>query len=162
MDVHAIKSAMDEAVQYYKDMSWGQMLITYELLPQRRLTVSSASPKLTPAKKACEQVVSNQGYKQGVDYDGIIFLYHTAQSGQLQNSGAKGQMNGDFIWASSKDITYGVFRHEIGHNLGHDHHGRNAYNYRTTRPYFPGVTDGFDMASFPFYQNNVTSFTITI
>ncbi len=155
MDVHAIKSAMDEVVQYYKDMSWGQMLITYDLLPQRSLTVSSSSPKLIQAKNACEKVISNQGYKKGVDYDGLIFLYHTAQSGELQNSGAKGQMNGYFIWTSSKDITYRVFRHEIGHNLGHDHHGRNMYNYRTTRPYFTGVTDGFDMASFPFYSTRI-------
>ena len=115
MDVNAIDSAMSEAAQYYLDMSWGKMEITYEILPQRKLDITSWKPKLYGVKRAVENAVANQGYVEGVDYDAIIFLYHPARRGDLKDStGAKGQTNGNFIWAGVDSISYKIFRHEIG------------------------------------------------
>lgn len=124
MDIDLIRSSMDEAVQYYKDMSWDKMTITYEILPQRALSVSSVNPRLYQAKSACDTLVSNQGYNPAA-YDGTIFFYQFAQTGDLiKGVGAKGQTNGNFIWLNPDHIASSVIRHEIGHNFGHDHHGR--------------------------------------
>ena len=147
---------MAETVQYFSDMSFGKMEITYEILDQTVLKVSSANPSYTWTKKQCENHLSGSGYRKGVDFDGIILIYPIPQSGNLKDSGGLGLINGDFIWISSDSLMYKVFRHEIGHNFGHDHHGRNTYWYRTTRPESSGVTDGFDMVSISMYRLSFT------
>ena len=143
---------MAQAVQYYSDMSFGKMEITYEILDQTVLKVSSASPTFIWTKKQCEKHLTSSGYRKGVDFDGVILIYPIPQGGDLKHSGGHGFTNGDFIWISTTSLLYKVFRHEIGHNFGHDHHGRNTYWYRTTRPGSSGVTDGFDMVSIFQYQ----------
>mmetsp|Transcript_15971 Transcript_15971/g.19504 ORF Transcript_15971/g.19504 Transcript_15971/m.19504 type:complete len:936 (-) Transcript_15971:113-2920(-) len=145
MDINAIDEMMAQCVQYYSDMSWGKMSLTYEVLEQKKISMTSEEPKLYGAKDKCVDRVTSQGYTEGVDYDGIIFIHHTAKSGVFASNGGKGIVNGGFIWVDYTQIDYKVLRHEIGHNFGHDHHGRNVYEYRNTRPYFPSTADGFDM-----------------
>lgn len=148
IDPQVIDAEMEKVVQYYKDMSWGKMIISYEILPQSKLSVASDEPRLYQAKNACEDLISDQGYQEGVDYDGIIFIYQFSKKGEFITSGATGQTNNNFIWVSADNaISHHVLRHEIGHNLGHEHHARSSYLYRTTRPNLPSVFDGFDMVS---------------
>ena len=65
--------------------------------------------------------------------------------------GGAAMLNDNFIWISYGGFSYKILRHEIGHNMKHDHHSRNNYLYRTTRPDL--VTDdvykadGLDMVS---------------
>jgi hypothetical protein len=53
-------------------------------------------------------------------------------------------ISGNFIW---QDLSsgYKVFRHEVGHNVGHHHHYANNYNWRLRK--VTSDLDGFDMMS---------------
>jgi hypothetical protein len=51
---------------------------------------------------------------------------------------------GNFVWQDLKAGFY-VYRHELGHNIGHPHHSINNYNWRLRG--VPFSSDGHDMMS---------------
>lgn len=80
-----------------------------------------------------------------VDFDGIMLVYHTSQSGPFSGGGGWAGVNGFFVWMSF-ETDFAVTRHEVGHNFGHPHHMSNSYGYRNSRPDLPSPPyDGFDM-----------------
>ena len=147
IDLNVINTEMEQVAQYYSDMSWGNMDVTYDILSQFTLNITSIDPRWPQVVHACKTHLSNNGYENTVDYDGIIFMNNLSQGGNFQYPGAKGSLNGFFIASDKSHITYKVLRHEIGHNLGHDHHKKSSYTYRDLRPVLPGISDGFDMVS---------------
>ncbi len=80
---------MTETIDYYRDMSWGKMEITYEILDQTVLKAKSTNPSLSWTKRQCENYIREIGYRLGRDYDGIIMIFPPAQSGDLARSGGK-------------------------------------------------------------------------
>ncbi len=122
MDLDIIDVAMAKAVEYYSDMSWGKMQISYDVLHQQKLDVSSVNPNLISSRKSCERLLLSQGYKKGENYDGVVLIHHLAKSGIFSNNGGLGLINFGFTWVSwmeqKLDQYYKIFRHEIGHNLG--------------------------------------------
>ncbi len=107
MDKEKLSGVMDKVVEYYSDMSWGKMKITYEFLPQ---TSIQATKRLNDAKSSVEIYVKEQGYEKEVDYDGIIFVFWESQS--TLDSDASGEVNGQFIWSKYRAATYKILRHE--------------------------------------------------
>lgn len=160
VDRDAIESAMADTLRYYREMSWNKMEITFEILNQTVLEVSEVQPTMIWSKKQTEKHLTNSGYQKNVDYDGIILIHPIPQSGDLARSGAVAVTNGDFIWMSDDALEYKIFRHEIGHNFGHDHHGRNTYGYRNTRPLPTGMTDGFDLVRDTKIDSNFTYYCV--
>ena len=143
------QSVFSDNNQYYKDMSWNKMDVTYEFLSQSVLNVSKASPSFSDTDTAARDALTSLGKVQGVDYDGICLIYNVADSGPFSGYGGWASVNGDFMW-NSYQLGINVLRHEIGHNFGHPHHRSNSYTYRETRPSMTeGVApyDGWDMMS---------------
>eukprot|EP00814_Leptocylindrus_danicus_P017567 CAMPEP_0116016306 /NCGR_PEP_ID=MMETSP0321-20121206/7398_1 /TAXON_ID=163516 /ORGANISM="Leptocylindrus danicus var. danicus, Strain B650" /LENGTH=172 /DNA_ID=CAMNT_0003486331 /DNA_START=99 /DNA_END=615 /DNA_ORIENTATION=+ len=151
-------TALDQTIQYYSDMSWGSMQISYDILPQQILSgsiSSTSNPGLVNTASAARASFP-VGYQAGVDYDGIMLVYFQPSTGQLSTlpGGAHADINSDFVWLSYETgVNYKTMRQEVGHNFGHAHHGSNSYEYRLTRPNLPssaagvGVLDGFDFMS---------------
>mmetsp|Transcript_18375 Transcript_18375/g.22495 ORF Transcript_18375/g.22495 Transcript_18375/m.22495 type:complete len:983 (-) Transcript_18375:152-3100(-) len=138
-----INNIMDKTADYYSDMSFGKLSLTYEVLNQNKI---QSTKNIYEAQRLVKSYIDSKGYVKNVDYDGIIFLFWESSSA-LDWGGAKGQINGHFIWISYADLSYKVVRHEIGHNFGHDHHLRRHYSYRQTRPDLGYYADGLDMLS---------------
>lgn len=99
---------MNKVVEYYDEMSWGAMKMTYEVLPQ---TSIMATKKIFQAKWHVEKHVKDEGYVEEVDYDGIIFVFWKSSSA-LNWAGGAGMMNNNFIWVSYSSYTWKVIRHE--------------------------------------------------
>ena len=99
---------MNKVVEYYDEMSWGAMKMTYEVLPQASIM---ATKKIFQAKWHVEKHVKDEGYVEEVDYDGIIFVFWESSSA-LNWSGGAGMLNNDFIWVSYSSFTWKVIRHE--------------------------------------------------
>lgn len=84
-----------------------------------------------------------------------VFISHvinlTLRFVRLDWDGGAAMVNDNFIWISYNAFTFKILRHEIGHNMKHDHHSRNNYLYRTTRPDLVTdnvyKSDGLDMVS---------------
>lgn len=89
--------------------------------------------------------VVSSGVEGDGSFDGVILNYNEAQNPPLNGGGGWGRINGPFIWMGN-DLKYFVFRHEIGHNLGHPHH-RSMLGYRKNPTCECGYYDGFDMMS---------------
>jgi len=167
MDLAKIMTALDQTIQYYSDMSWGSMQITYDILPQQILSgsiSSTSNPGLVNTGSAARQLVASQGYQSGVDYDGILLVYFQPSTGELSTlpGGAHAEINSDFVWLSYETgVNYKTMRQEVGHNFGHAHHGSNSYEYRLTRPNIPStVLDGFDFMSGGNEQFEVADFAV--
>ena len=113
MDPNQIEGIMEIVQQYYVDMSWGKMNLTWQMLPQQVLTgQTAAAPDFTPTADAARAIVSAQ-YTKGVDYDGIALVYFTATSGPFSGGGGWASVNGDFMWMSY-EMGFSVTRHEVG------------------------------------------------
>lgn len=147
MDMSNTESVMERNLNYYRDMSWNKMDVTYNILAQQQLSVSSVNPSWSDTEAAARALIESQGYIEGVDFDGIILIYYVAQNGPFSGHGGWGNVNGPFTWMSF-DTDFAVTRHEIGHNFGHPHHMSNSFGYRDSRPDVPPPPyDGFDMMS---------------
>ena len=150
MDMENISTMLDMTVQNFASQSFGKLDLTYELLPQTELPVSSTN-SLTQAMRYSETIIKNMtDYDKGTDYDGIMVVYHPlGGSGDLCCRAGKAFVGGSFMVVSYTDIDtmYRLTRHEVGHNFGHLHHPHNHYNYRDSRPYPANMMDGFDFMS---------------
>ena len=151
MDLNQISTILQQNTDYYMDMSFNKMVITYDIKPQQVLTgVSSTNADFGNTEDEALNIVQNTyNYVKGIDYDGIMLIYFPAQSGTPFQSGGWGTVNSDItITWMSYDLDFSVTRHEVGHNIGHPHHERNSYKYRFTRPQLTeGEYDMFDMMS---------------
>ena len=89
----------EENQAYYIDMSWGKMTngVTWKLLPQEMFDISSISPNFHDTDSRAREILSQKGFKKGVDYDGICLTYYTSQSGPFSGSGGWGSVNGEQI-----------------------------------------------------------------
>ncbi len=101
VDESQIEDTYDDNKQIYKDMSWNEMKVSYEILPQQKIGVSKTKPDMNDVKEKTRQIVQDSGYVEGVDYDGISVTYWKANDGNLANGGGWGSVNGLFTW-----ITY--------------------------------------------------------
>ena len=113
MDPNQIEGIMEIVQQYYVDMSWGKMNLTWGMMPQQVLTgQTAAAPDFNPTAEAARAIVSAQ-YTKGVDYDGIALVYFSANSGPFSGGGGWAGVNGDFMWMSY-EMGFAVTRHEVG------------------------------------------------
>ena len=149
MDLGVIQEGMNEAKNYYSAMSWGKFGISYEILNQYLLSISSQKPNMYVLKDEVMSYVKSRNKS----YDGVIVIYHTPNDGPLRNS-IYGTTNEDpgFIWLKYNTVDLGSIRHEMGHNFGHYHHVVNTYDYRETNKYTWNPMDHFDMVSFLIKQ----------
>jgi len=117
-----IQDIYNQNKQYYDDMSWGKMDVTFQVLPQTVFTISSASPTFDATYDAAKAIVDSLGYVEDEDFNGINLVYFTAKTGVFSGAGGWAEVNGRFMWMSY-ELALDVTRHEIGHNFGHPHHG---------------------------------------
>ena len=144
MDNGVIEKGMNDAKDYYSAMSWGSFQISYDILAQYQLPISSASPNINAVKDAAMSYANSQNK----NYDGVIVIYHEPDGGPLKNS-IYGTTNAGpgFIWLKYNAVNVGSLRHEMGHNFGHYHHVVNSYNYRESGIYTWNPMEQFDMVS---------------
>ena len=164
MDPNQLEGIMQQNQDYYLDMSWDKMDVTFEIMPQTLFPVSSDGPSFGDTSDAARTIVTDAGLVEDVDYNGIALIYFVAQSGPFAGGGGWASVNGDFMWMSYQ-IGLAVTRHEgkltmtnlirfnlkfshltsllslivflhytVGHNFGHPHHLSISYTYRDTRP----------------------------
>lgn len=83
--------------QYYIDMSWGKMTngVTFEQLDQQKLSVSSEKPDFDEVYDEAQKIVDDMGYKEFIDYNGIVIMYFVSQSGPF--SGYAGKLKVHFL-----------------------------------------------------------------
>jgi len=143
MDLSTIEDIMDKNYDYYEEMSFDSIQVTYQILDQTKFSISSENPDFGDTEAAARAFLDTTDYS----YDGIILVYHTAQDGPFQGGGGWGNVNAyevPFTWMSYR-LDFSVTRHEIGHNFGHPHH-ISMRGYRECRGEC-GLYDGFDMMS---------------
>jgi len=146
MDINSINNSMQMAVDNYSSQSWNKLDLSFEVVPQTEHILSSAD-SVGHIRWGVKDILSKLGYTKDVDYDGIIVIYNTlGGDGDFCCSGGKAYLGGSLATVSY-DPSWGIIRHEIGHNFGHEHHMHNHYKYRDSRPNRPALTDGFDMMS---------------
>jgi len=164
MDAQSINPTLEQVKLYYEQMSFGLFELDWTILDQAVLPVASTNPSFDETENSARSLLNSKGFVDGTDFDGIMLLYFTSQSGPFSGAGGWGGVNENFLWmsynsADSSPIDYYVTRHEVGHNFGHPHHHSNKYWYREYRPYNPedvggdanlanNYYDGFDMMSY--------------
>jgi hypothetical protein len=144
MDKGGIEKAMNDVTDYFSAMSWGSFKISYDILDQYMLPMSSQSPNMYAVKNEAISYANGQNK----NYDGVIVIYDTPDGGALKSS-IYGTTNEDpaFIWLKHSAVDLGAIRHEMGHNFGHYHHVVNSYEYRETGNYEWNYMEHFDMVS---------------
>ena len=97
MDPARVVSPFEKNQPYYIDMSWGKMTdgVTWKLLQQEMFDISSVSPDFGNTASSTRNILSQKGFREGVDYDGICLTYYTAQSGPFSGAGGWGNVNGE-------------------------------------------------------------------
>ncbi len=98
VDPAQIEATYSANRQYYKDMSWNKMDVTYEILPQAAIGISKANPGMGNVQDETKLKVAEAGKVEGVDFDGISVAYWKADNGNLANGGGWGSVNGLFTW----------------------------------------------------------------
>ena len=100
MDPAKVVSSFEINKPYYIDMSWGKMPngVTWQVLPQELLPVSSVSPTFGDTKDATKDILLNKGFIEEVDYDAICLMYFKAQSGPFDGGGGWASVNGTCIF----------------------------------------------------------------
>ena len=111
MDPNQLEDIMQQNQDYYADMSWNAMDVSFEIMPQTLFPVSSESPDFGETSDAARTIVDEAGYVDDVDYNGIVLIYFVAQSGPFSFGGGWATVNGDFIWMSYQ-LGLAVTRHE--------------------------------------------------
>jgi len=77
MDLSQIEGIMDENNQYYDNMSYGNIDVTYEILNQVQFTVSKASPDFDDTATATFEMLESLGYtKDSGQFDGVMLIYN--------------------------------------------------------------------------------------
>ena len=89
MDPSQITSIMDENNDYYQDMSWGKVSVTYSILDQFQVDVSDVSPGFDDTREATRNRVASLGYVDGEDYDGLVFMHSIPQNPPLGGGGKR-------------------------------------------------------------------------
>jgi hypothetical protein len=146
-NISRISAVMEKSKIYYNEMSWNRHEISWEFLDQIQLVnISRLSPTLNDVSIAAQQHIAALGKQYPVTHTGIIISYNVAIKGDMNFSGGWGVINGNVTWISMPP-SYGVMRHEIGHNYGHPHHGANTYDWRIERGSSTKTYDGWDMMS---------------
>ena len=67
MDPDQIRLIFEENNQYYKDMSWNKVDVTYEVLPQTIFTISKAMPFFDETDDAARAILDTMGKVEGRD-----------------------------------------------------------------------------------------------
>ena len=63
IDLNVISTEMEQVAQYYSDMSWGNMNVTYDILSQFTLNITSIDPRWPQVVHACKTHLSNKSKK---------------------------------------------------------------------------------------------------
>ena len=111
IDSNQIEGIMQQSQDYYKDMSWGTMDVTFEIMAQTHFSVSSDSPDFDNTYEAARTINADAGYVEDVDYNAIGLVYFPSQNGPFSGGGGWGSVNGNFMW-NSYPTDYAVTRHE--------------------------------------------------
>jgi len=131
MNPTKIENMFETVTQHYTDMSWGAFDLSIEILPQTQLLESSMqNPDMSVVNRETKSIITDTYSKvSGTDYDGVVTIYWKAHNGNLSNGGGWGSVNGVNMWmtyyANTAGLNFAVTRHEVGHNFGHPHHGKN-------------------------------------
>jgi hypothetical protein len=113
MNTEITRSEVQKAIDNHSSQSWGKLKITFEIVPQMEHILASPDV-LGHARWGAEHILSNMGYSKGVDYDGIILVYHPlGGSGDYCCSGGKAFLGGMF-GAVSYMSSWQILRHEMG------------------------------------------------
>lgn len=140
-DMVGIDATMEEVSKYYRDMSWGRFNLSWTVLEPIILhSVTKANATLNPTKNvALEHIKTKLNLRSRADFTGVVLLHSRSDTGHMRWGEGFAHVNGNFVW-TNLPARFGVIRHEIGHNLGHQHHLANGYDWRMQR----GKTYQFD------------------
>jgi len=151
MDLSSIEDVMYTNYDYYEEMSFDSIQVTFQILNQTKFSISSENPDFGDTGAAAKAYLDTTDNT----YDGIILVSHLAQDGPCQGEGGWGNVNANevpFTWMSYR-LDFRVTRHQIGRNFGHPRHiSMRGYReckgecYRECKGDC-GLYDGFDMMS---------------
>ena len=149
-NVTRMNTVMQLTKEFYDRMSWNQHEITWEFLPDLKLTNLFTTQDVTRTQTSdqCSQYLASIGYTYPESYTGLVVAYNPIKSGELAWKGGVAIVNGNIVW-NALPFNYAVHRHEVGHNYGHPHHSAYSYGWRNNilRDFTNTVPDGYDMMS---------------
>lgn len=93
IDPDQITTIMTENQNYYDEMSFGKIDVSFGLVEQEHFDLSRAAPSLGDAKTETKAKVTTLGYEKDTDFDGYILVYYGADSGNMNNGGGWGDVN---------------------------------------------------------------------
>ena len=91
---------MQEVSDYYNDMSWGHLHLTWEVLDSVELTgVFQANATLVPAKqRAMDHITHTLGLVRRRNFTGVVLLYSPADTGQMRWGDGFAHVNGACVF----------------------------------------------------------------
>ena len=92
-----INEIMSYNKDYYSDMSFGKFTLSHSIHKEVRLSQPSSSPypNLHYTEIEIYDILADEGYVHGTDFDGVMVVYRRTEDGEYRINGGWGNLNSE-------------------------------------------------------------------